>query len=108
MLSQGEKVWSAPTIADGHVYVATTTGAMESPDPIDDKSGSGWLRALDLRDGSMIWGTPLAIGKIRGSVYMDRRHLYMTTVDNKIIQVGDGDFSLGNANNVALKAWRQL
>jgi Tfp pilus tip-associated adhesin PilY1 len=108
MLSQGEKVWSAPTIADGHVYVATTTGAMESPDPIDDKSGSGWLRALDLRDGSMIWGTPLAIGKIRGSVYMDRQHLYMTTVDNKIIQVGDGDFSLGNANNVALKAWRQL
>jgi len=108
VLPQGEKVWSAPTIAAGHAYIATAAGTMESSDPREDKSGSGWLRTFDLKDGSMTWGAPLAIGKIRGSVYLDTQHLYMTTVDNKIIQIGDGDFSLDNANNVAVKTWRQL
>jgi len=84
----------------------TSFGSMESTDPGNDKVGNSVLRALDL-DGIVAAGTPLTIdSKIRGSVYVSNKHLYMTTMDNKIIQIGDGDYTAGTGNRVVLKSWQ--
>ena len=78
---------------------------MEGSDPAADAGGSSTLRRLDL-DGGLV-GTPYVFNKkVRGSLYVSNRHLYMTTFDNEIIQIGDGDFAAGNDNRVVLKTWR--
>jgi hypothetical protein len=41
----------------------------------------------------------------RGSLYVANGHLYMTTFNNEIIQLGDGDFATGFGNRVVLKSW---
>jgi len=109
-LDVGEKVWSAPTIAAGEIFAATTFGTMESSNPRDDLSVEGHtgnLYSIDLKDGSVSWSIS-DIGKTRSSLYVDRQHVHLTTIDNQVIQVGDENFSAGNANNVVLKAWRDL
>jgi hypothetical protein len=110
-LDVGEKVWSAPTIAGYQVLLATAFGTMEGSNPREDLAAGGEdtgnLLSINLEDGSESWSIE-NIGKTRSSVYVDRQHVYMTTIDNQVIQVGDEDFSSGNANNVVLKAWRQL
>jgi Tfp pilus tip-associated adhesin PilY1 len=117
-LATGEKVWSSPTVAGDRVYVATATGTMNSDNPRDDIAGTGRLYAIRLRDrnddGTAIteWTVENVnnenIGKVHGSLYVDRGHLYMTTVDNKIVQIGNGNFTEGDASNVKLRAWKQL
>ena len=118
-LDVGEKVWSAPTIAAGRIYLATATGTMESDDPDADKAGAGYLYAVDLETGNKTWEDEdsddeniqkgrLEVGKARGSIYVDSQHVYLTTIENDVIQVGDGNFIAGNANNAVLKAWRQF
>jgi hypothetical protein len=117
-LATGEKVWSSPTVAGNRVYVATSTGTMNSDNPRDDIAGIGRLYAINLKDrnddGTAITEGTMEnlnngnIGKAHGSVYVDRGHLYMTTVDNKIVQIGDGTFTEGGASNVKLKAWKLL
>ena len=110
-LPVGEKVWSAPTIADDEAYVATSTGSMESDDPRQDwATGGSNLYALKLKDGTKSWAEPLPINKIRGSVYVDRAHLYVTTLGNEVIQIGDPAALAGSGNDgdVFLKAWRKL
>jgi hypothetical protein len=118
-LAAGEKVWSAPTIAAGRVYVATYTGTMESDDPSKDLAGAGYVYAFDLETGAKSWQDEdsedeniqqgrLGIFKSRGSIYVDSQHLYLTTIEKDIIQIGDGNFIAGNANNAVLKAWRQF
>lgn len=110
-LDVGEKVWSSPTIAAGTIFITTATGTMESSDPRDDMAGTGKLMAINLApdaDGySETKWTLDDIGKARGSLFVDRKHLYLTTTDNKIKQIGDEDFSPGNVNSVVLKAWKQ-
>jgi outer membrane protein assembly factor BamB len=103
----GEKVWSTPTIAAGWVYLATAFGTMESGNPREDLGDTGNLYSLSLEDGSESWSID-NIGKTRGSLYVDRQHAYLTTIDNEVIQVGGGDFSEGTVNNVVLRAWRQI
>jgi hypothetical protein len=106
-LAAGEKVWSSPTIAAGQIWIVTSTGSMESDVASDDtkNSGSSKLRQLDL-SGSLV-GDPISLAKkIRGSIFVSRRHLYMTTIDNEIIQIGDGTFAAGTGNRVVLKSWR--
>jgi hypothetical protein len=39
---------------------------------------------------------------------VSREHVYITTVDNTIIQVGNNSFAAGGANNVVVRDWRQL
>jgi hypothetical protein len=39
---------------------------------------------------------------------VDSQHVYLTTIENEVIQVGDGNFIAGDANNAVLKAWRQF
>jgi len=118
-LDAGEKVWSAPTIAAGRIYVATATGTMESDDPATDVAGAGYLYSLDLKTGAKTWQDEnstdvniqqgrLGVGKTRGSIYVDSQHVYLTTIEGDVIQVGDGNFIAGNANNAILKAWRQF
>jgi hypothetical protein len=106
--ADGEKVWSSPTISAGQIWVVTTFGTMESDDPKADKSGYSNLRVLDLGTGQNIWDDPLQIGKVRGSVYVSRKHVYMTAFNGDIIQLGhQTDFSAGTGNRVILKSWLQ-
>jgi type IV pilus assembly protein PilY1 len=106
-LAVGEKVWSSPTISAGKVWVASSFGSMESADPKDDRGGSSKLRLIDLDNGENIWDEPLTLGKVRGSIYVSRKHVYLTTFDNQIIQIGDeNDFSAGTGNRVVVKSWQ--
>ena len=102
----GEKVWSAPTVSAGQIWIVTSFGSMESADPKSDKGGSSKLRLLNLDTGENIWDEPLTIGKVRGSIYVSRKHVYMTTFDGEIIQLGDDDFTSGTGNRVVLKSWQ--
>jgi hypothetical protein len=106
-LAAGEKVWSAPTIAAGRIFLATASGTMESDNPRQDLAGAGKIYSLNLEDGSLVWSID-NIGKARGSIYVDRQHVYLTTVNNQIRQFGDDVFPADGANNVVLKAWREL
>ena len=108
-LPVGQKVWSAPTIAAEQVWVAVSSGGtLESGDPKNDTGGGGELIRLGLDEGDRAWDEPLVIGdQVRGSLYVSRQHLYMTTIRGDIIQVGGGDFEPGTANRVVLRAWRQ-
>lgn len=102
----GEKVWSSPTISAGKIWIVTSSGTMESTDPKGDKAGSSKLRLLDLDTGQNLWDQPLQLGKIRGSLYVSRKHVYLTAFDGNIIQLGDqDDFSRGTGNRVILKSW---
>ena len=55
---------------------------------------TGNLRCLDLAGGRLAW-TMNNIGKVRGSLYVDRQHVYLTTIDDQIIQIGGGDSAAG-------------
>ncbi len=115
-LPVGEKVWSAPTITKYQVFIATSYGKMESAKPSDDLTDTrGKLYEFSLKEteGTYSDGSAKAkkvheidVEKVRGSLYVDREHLYMTTVTNKIYQFGGNTF--GKSNIVSLKAWRQL
>lgn len=110
-LGVGEKVWSTPTIAYGYIFVTTAYGSMEGSDPRMDLSAegdsSGNLYKLKIEDASLAWSVT-NIGKVRGSIYVDRQHAYMTTIDGQVIQIGGEDFSAGSGSNVSLVTWRQL
>jgi type IV pilus assembly protein PilY1 len=105
-LAVGEKVWSSPTISAGQIWIVTSFGSMESADPKSDKGGSSKLRLLKLDTGENVWDEPLTIGKVRGSIYVSRKHVYMTTFDGEIIQLGGEDFTAGTGNRVVLKSWQ--
>jgi outer membrane protein assembly factor BamB len=80
---------------------------MESTNPKDDlAAGAGRVMALSLADGTETWS--IATGKVRGSLFVSRGHVYLTTIDNELIQIGDGNFAPVDTNNVILKSWRQL
>jgi hypothetical protein len=110
-LGVGEKVWASPTIAAGQVYVATAYGEMEPSNPAAAIPGtgvnSGNLYSLKVKDGSQTWSLA-NVGKARGSVFVDREHVYLTTVNNTVIQVGGNTFATGNANNVVVRDWREM
>jgi hypothetical protein len=102
----GEKVWSSPTVSAGQIWIVTSFGTMESADPKSDKGGSSNLRLLDLDSGQNVWDDPMEIGKVRGSIYVSRKHVYMTAFDGEIIQLGDeDDYARGTGNRVVLKSW---
>jgi hypothetical protein len=105
-LAAGEKVWSTPTVAAGQIWIVTTTGSMESGIPGDDSGGgSSTLRRIDL-SGAIQDTKEFADKKIRGSIFVSNGHLYMTTINNEIIQLGDGIFAAGTGNKVVLKSWQ--
>jgi type IV pilus assembly protein PilY1 len=104
-LAAGEKVWSTPTIAAGQIWVITSSGSMESVDPGSESAGSSKLRRLDL-SGDVQETMDFTNKKIRGSLFVSNNHVYMTTLDNEIIQLGNGDFTTGTGNRVVLKSWR--
>jgi len=110
-LPLGQKVWSTPTIAAGNIYLATAIGTMESGSPRSDLASdgqdTGTLYSIKMEDGSENWSID-NIGKVRGSIFVDTEHAYLTTIDNEIIQVGGDTFPPGIVNNVVLRAWRQL
>jgi len=104
-LANGEKVWSSPTISAGQIWLVTSYGSMESADPKNDAGGSSKLRLINLDTGSTILDE--SIKKVRGSIYVTRKHVYMTGFEGEIIQFGDDDFSSGTGNRVVLKSWQQ-
>jgi Tfp pilus tip-associated adhesin PilY1 len=105
-LPAGEKVWSTPTIAAGMIYLSASTGTMESTNPRNDLAGAGRVMAISLNNGSEDWS--ISTDKVRGSLYVDRGHVYLTTIENRLVQIGSGNFAQTNTNNVILKSWRQL
>jgi len=102
----GEKIWSSPTISAGEIWIVTTFGSLESADPKSDRSPLDYskLRVVNL-DGELKF-TSDKFGKVRGSIYISRKHAYMTTFEGEIIQLGDEDFSSGTGNRVVLKSWQ--
>jgi len=106
-LESGEQAWSSPTIAANTVFMAVSGGTLESDDPNSDVSGGGRLIALDL-DGNPVWDDPITIGKVRGSIFVSNQHIYLTTIDHQIIQVGGSSFANGFGNRAVLRAWRQF
>jgi len=106
-LPVGQKVWSAPTIAAGQIWVASAAGTMESADPNNDTQGEGHLQVLDMEAASLLKnGDPKKIKKVRGSLYVSNQHVYATAIDGTIIQFGKEDFAAGTANRVRLKTWQ--
>jgi hypothetical protein len=86
---------------------------MESSDPRQDIAAigqpTGNLHCIDLAGGKSIEGWPMSnIGKVRGSIYVDRQHIYLTTIDNQVIQIGGEDFAAGTGNRVVLRSWKQF
>jgi len=110
-LAVGEKVWSTPTVAYGYIFLATAFGSMEGSDPRSvipaEGQASGNFLKLKLADGSEAWKLT-DIGKVRGSVFVNRQHAYMTTIDGNVIQIGGDDFAAGTGNRVVLRTWRQM
>jgi type IV pilus assembly protein PilY1 len=106
-LEPGEKVWSSPTIAASTIFIATAGGTLESGNPRSDVDGGGRLIGLGL-DKKAIWDAPIAIGKVRGSLFVSNQHVYLTTIDNTIIQVGGDKWATGFGDRVVLKSWRQF
>jgi hypothetical protein len=113
-LAAGEKVWSTPTIANGYILVATAYGTMEGADPRLDvpaegqASGNFYKLRLDGEDVDRLAWKLTDIGKVRGSIFVDRQHAYMTTIDGQIVQIGGEDFASGTGNRVVLRTWRQM
>jgi hypothetical protein len=107
----GEKIWSTPTVANGYIFLATAFGSMEGSDPRMDVpvtgQASGNFYKLKLGDGSLAWKLT-AIGKVRGSIFVNRQHAYMTTIDGQIIQIGGDDFAAGTGSRVVLRSWKQM
>jgi hypothetical protein len=107
-LAAGEKAWSSPTIAANTVFMAVSGGTLESDDPGSD-TGGGRLIAVNLDNiTSPVWGDPITIGKVRGSLFVSNQHIYLTTIDNRIIQVGGDSWVSGFGNRTVLKTWRQF
>jgi len=104
-LANGEKVWSSPTISNGQIWLVTSYGSMESADPKNDTGGESKLRLINLKTGSTDWEK--TVKKVRGSIYVTRKHVYMTGFEGELIQFGDDDFSGGTGNRVVLKSWQQ-
>lgn len=107
-LNQGEKAWGSPTVANSQVYVTTAYGTLESANPSDDINSTaqqGRLRAIDLDAGTLSFD--LEVGNSRGSVYVKDGHAYASTLDGKVVQLGNEDFSSGGAMNVFKLLWKQ-
>jgi hypothetical protein len=105
-LEVGEKVWSSPTIAANTIFIAISGGTLESDNPRSDVGGGGRLIGVDLDNNPILDEIP--IGKVRGSLFVSNQHIYLTTIDNQIIQVGGENWASGFGNRVVLKAWRQF
>jgi hypothetical protein len=84
---------------------------MEGSDPRMDVpvtgQDSGNFYKLKLGDGSLAWKLT-DIGKVRGSIFVNRQHAYMTTIDGQIIQIGGDDFAAGTGSRVVLRSWKQM
>jgi hypothetical protein len=107
-LNLGEKAFGSPTVANGQIYVTTAYGTMESANPSDDLNSTtqkGRLRAIDLNAGTLTFD--LEVGNTRGSVYVKDGHAYTSTLDGKVVQLGNEDFSSGGAVNVFKLLWKQ-
>lgn len=107
-LEVGEKAWSSPTVADGTVYVSTAYGTMESANPGDDIASTaqlGKIRAVSLEGGETVFSQE--VGNQRGSVYIKDGHAYGSTLDGRVVQLGDEDFSSGFVVNVFKLLWKE-
>jgi hypothetical protein len=114
LLPEGQKIWSSPTISVGQIWIASSSGTMESDnDEVNnDLMGSGELRVLDmelktlLRDDMDNVIDHMDFKKVRGSLFVTHGHVYATAIDGSIIQLGDEDFTAGTGNRVVLKSWQ--
>ena len=69
------------------------------------RCGNSKLRLINLDNGDTILDK--SVKKVRGSIYVSRKHVYMTAFDGSLIQFGGDDFTSGTGNRVVLKSWQQ-
>ena len=110
VLDQGEKVFGAVTLSQGELYFATAFGSIEGLNPRDDAAATnkGNIRGVNVKNKSSNWKYT-AVGKFRGSIYVSRGHVYATTLDGTIVDIGDGTFVEPSAMEwYKLKGWREI
>ncbi|MEW6682428.1 MAG: hypothetical protein AB1451_05840 [Nitrospirota bacterium] len=110
VLDQGEKVFGALTYSQGFVYFGTAFGSVEGLNLKDDvaTNNTGNIRGISLTDKSNKWKYT-ASGKFRGSVYVSRGHVYGTTLDGNVVDIGDPGYVEPSALRwFKLKSWREI
>jgi hypothetical protein len=110
VLDQGEKVFGAVTYSQGSLYVATAFGNVDGVSPKDDVAltNQGNIRGISISDSKTNWKYA-ANGKFRGSVFVSKGELYATTLDGKIIDLGNGTFTSSSALKwYKPKNWREI
>jgi len=110
LLDQGEKIFGAITSSEGSLFFGTAFGQVEGINPKDDVAliNKGNIRGIQLSDPNVNWKYT-ANGKFRGSVFISKGQLYATTLDGKIIDIGDGTFGEPSALNwYNVKTWREI
>jgi len=65
------------------------------------------LHSLSLAGGTLAWSMSES-AKCADPSIVDRQHIYLTTVDNQIVQIGGEDFAAGTGNRVVLRSWKQF
>jgi hypothetical protein len=110
VLDKGEKVFGAVTYSEGYLYLGTAFGNTEDVNPKDDVAlaNLGNIRGVSIADKNTSWKYT-ADGKFRGSVFVARGQLYATTLDGKILDIGNGSFKEPSAiKSYRTKSWRQV
>ncbi|OGW61900.1 MAG: hypothetical protein A2638_05740 [Nitrospirae bacterium RIFCSPHIGHO2_01_FULL_66_17] len=109
-LDQGEKTFGAVTFSQGSLYFGTAFGSVEGLNLKDDiaSNNTGNIRGISLTDKASNWKYT-AGGKFRGSVYVARGHVYGTTLDGKIVDIGDPSYTEPSALRwFKVRSWREI
>ncbi|MFQ5543046.1 MAG: hypothetical protein ACE5FY_01690 [Nitrospiria bacterium] len=110
ILDQGEKIFGGITFSQGFLFFGTAFGQVEGVSPTENiaQSNVGNIRGMNISDPTDQWKYS-AQGKFRGSVFVSRGELYATTLDGKIIDLGDGTFNEPSSLSwYKLKNWRAV
>ena len=109
-LEQGEKTFGAVTFSQGSLYFGTAFGSVEGLNLKDDiaSNNTGNIRGISLTDKASNWKYT-AGGKFRGSVYVARGHVYGTTLDGKVVDIGDPSYTEPSALRwFKVRSWREI
>ena len=112
-LAAGEKVYAAPVAAGDMCYFTSATGSLNSSDPKNDLSGSGFMYGLSIGETDdsqrQKFRSPLD-AKNRGALYIRDGNVHGTTVDGSAIkrdESGNIDDSASGID-VGIRSWRVI
>ncbi|RMF86868.1 MAG: hypothetical protein D6739_02545, partial [Nitrospirae bacterium] len=119
-LPPGEKVFSSPVLTGNILFVGSVVGTVESSDPTQDLPGAGApvgsVLALDVSNAKAgTAGPPTVVGQvanagnIRATLHVENDALYGSTIDGKVVQVGNaGNGGQASVPPVQRYFWRQV